>query len=135
MTSSEPVTSPKTVCPSSISVAVIKDPDKKQCRGERGYFAHSSRLQFVAVGRSRQELEAVGHIQSISDQGEGVHADCSADLCSAQFFSLCTVQTSCQKWCHSQSAGVPTSVNSLRQSPTEVLFLGDPRWHPVDYQS
>lgn len=51
-------------CPSCIPLAVMKHPGKGSSK-EKGFIrAYSSRLQFITVGKSRQESEAATHVHS-----------------------------------------------------------------------
>lgn len=55
---------------------------RKPLGGERVYSAYSSRLQFVAVGKPRQELEAVSAIYSQQQmKSKCMHAYCVRAYC------------------------------------------------------
>lgn len=64
----------------SFSTAVIRHPDKRSLRKKGFALAHSSRLESISTGRSRQqELGAAGHITSASRRQRAM-TSCSALL-------------------------------------------------------
>lgn len=62
----------------SVSLAELKYRDKKQCRGGRELFQHSSRFQPITVGKPRQELRT--RICHILVKNEGNECMCVALL-------------------------------------------------------
>lgn len=82
-------------CLSLISVAMTKHHDKKQLMEGRLYLALSARLEFITVGKPRQDLQMASHITpTAKKRGKstclrtcGLHAACLSTL--TQLRTLC----------------------------------------------